>query len=137
MNGIRLRKSNSAPRIIADKRIADSHSAKASSTCDSRIIREESFLVPTTPACPLRGKRPPAPEKVTGPPSFIYPTFSSYQHHCKMRMLRRLVSHFKKKRPSDAHLSEEPTEMTTKHTRRYQPTFVSRILRQNLLRSSL
>ena len=44
-----------------------------------------------------------------------------------MRTLRRLVSHFKKKRPLHDHRSEERTEMTTNHTRRYQPTFVSRI----------
>ena len=44
-----------------------------------------------------------------------------------MRTLRRLVSHFKKKRPLHDHRSEERAEMTTNHTRRYQPTFGSRI----------
>ena len=41
-----------------------------------------------------------------------------------MRTLRRRVSHFKNKRPSDDHLSDERTEMTTKYTRRYQPTLL-------------
>lgn len=42
-------------RILADKRIASQHSARASCPCDSRFAREESLLVPTTAAFPLCG----------------------------------------------------------------------------------